>query len=65
MEGDREGLQVEAPAGHRLLWDRAMEAVLHFLENTWVECMATLRRPPEEEWGEDSENEEDGPDPPL
>ena len=64
VEEDRKDLQVETPAAPsvRLLWEgRAAEVVLRFLENTKAGCIVTLRRPPEEEEGEDSESEEGGP----
>ena len=70
VEGHREGLQVEhlrAPSA-KLLWkDKATEAatevVLDFLRSTRVGCLVTLRRPPEEEEGEESEGENGGPAP--
>lgn len=54
VEGHREGLRVETPAGPlvRLLWrDKATEAVLDFLRSTKVGCLVTLGRPSgEERW---------------
>ena len=53
-ERDREGLQVVAPKAPsvRLLWEeKAVEAVLRFLEDTRVGCIVTPMRPPEEEGG--------------
>ena len=58
---------METPAGPsvRLLCkDTATEAVLNFLSSTSVGRLVTLRRPPEEEEGEESEGEEGGPDHP-
>ena len=55
----------DGQADAKWLWkEKAMEAKLDFLGSTRVGCIATRRRPPEEEWegdGSCGEGEEGAP----